>query len=284
VASLITDGRFVPTTNNLSALRIGCTSTAQVLAQLDEDCPPLTLLVDLLDKHIQDEQTLHPAALLASLNSGFLLITCFPKSKELTDLDNKIASLALKLLHDKSKTPEGLITEPRLGVSLVACLILRAELADPRSRYFSQHNIRRRKDSLHQIAKRLSQWSQSPNHEKAFIWLGVSVISSNSGHFTPQSQLDELHELRHWAINSYKSTFECLPSNHLFNHAAVLEYLDTLEEMYTSVMLGTPIPHIYYFVIESMYRDQSSGYAIWRSGGNLLSKFCFPTLSTELVD
>ncbi|EUC56418.1 transmembrane protein, putative [Rhizoctonia solani AG-3 Rhs1AP] len=274
-ASLITDGNFMPADHNLLALRIGSTAASQGLRRLsgrsDETMPEI---IQLLRQHLDGIHELHSAALVSLINAAILLSICSPHDSDTILL----ASLCMQLF---DKNMYWLYIEPKYGITLTMCALLQNKHAD-RESLVGQASTRWTRSALHILLETQTPRKDVPEN---LAWFAATEVLSNPEAYGIEfSQSPKLYHLLDSAVKSILSIWDTIPvEQHTCpNNIVVESHLSNLQRIYALARVGTPIADVYVYVVESMCRVPSD--RAKELCGSLLSGFCFPRLSVEMVE
>ncbi|CAE6384385.1 unnamed protein product [Rhizoctonia solani] len=275
-ASLIIDGNFMPGDHNLLALRIGSTAASQGLRRLargEQNDDTIVKIIQLFQQHLAGAYELHSAALVSLANAAILLSICSPCSTD----NIPLASLCMQLF-DRNRY--WLNIEPKYGITLAMCALLQNADAD-RRRQGGRVNARWINSALHTLLETQTPKKEGPGK---LAWFATAEVLSNPEAYGINFlQAPKLSHLLDSAIGSLSSIWEAIPMDQYtaLNEAAVESHLDNLQRVYILSQVGTPVAEVYVFVVESMCRASSD--RARDLCGNLMSKFCFPQLSIEMV-
>ncbi|KAJ1299775.1 hypothetical protein OPQ81_011991 [Rhizoctonia solani] len=274
-ASLIIDGNFMPDNHNLLALRIGSMAASQGLQRLNGQADDtMVKITHLFEQHLAGVHELHSAALVSLVNAATLLSICTPCGTETVSL----ASLCMQLF---DKNIYWLNIEPKYGITLAMCALLQNKHADRRSSA-GQVDTRWVHSAMHILLESQGPRKESPGK---LAWFATAEVLSNPQAYGIEfSHVPKLRNLLNSAVKSITSIWMAIPEDHhtSLNETLIEPHLDNLQRIYILSRVGAPVAEVYAFVLESMCRDSSV--RTRELCGNLMSRFRFPTLSTEMVE
>ncbi|KAG8679342.1 hypothetical protein FRC11_003846, partial [Ceratobasidium sp. 423] len=296
VMNLITDGNFIPNTQNLEALRIGSNAPHQclLLVRNPSQAGPLPLLevVRLLQDHLNDSKPLHPAALLSLVNAIAMLASCAPSNNT-----SNPAQIIIRLLHNILSTPpSNKSTLFEMSGILAACALSQGQsIALPEVAQLNR--LARTEESL----RALADYMQGKTSSEIVFWSGVLELSSHPDNYG----LDAISE-SDWLLPlpeiSNPNTAETSMISDLHNHATIAfsdivdklfspedvdtdlleQYVENIDRAYKAAQIKTPPAQVYVFLLECLSHSNVSDELTLKCG-QVISRLAFPRLSIDLV-
>ncbi|KAF8669620.1 hypothetical protein RHS04_08826 [Rhizoctonia solani] len=298
VTNLITDGTFVPNSQNLEALRIGSNAPHQCLILVNNpqnaDPLPLAQVTRLLQNHIDDSKPLHPAALLSLVNAIAMLASCAPNK----GVSNP-ALIIIHLLHSVLSTPPTTKTSlfEMSGILAVCALSQSRSVASPG---VAQLNCLIRTE---QSLRALADYMQGKTSSEIVFWSSVLELSSHpeaygldassepdsecllpaSGISYPETDLTSMISHLHvHATTAFSDIVDKLFSSAPVDRDLVEQYVQNIDGAYSVAQIQTPPTQVYVFLLECLCHSHMQD-GIAEKCGQLLSRLSFPQLSLELV-
>ncbi|CAE6368848.1 unnamed protein product [Rhizoctonia solani] len=299
VVSLITDGQFTPTTQNLEALRIGSNTPHQclMLVKNPQKAGPLPLLqvVRLLQDHLTDSKPLHPAALLSLINAIAMLASCAPSNGT-----SNPAVIIIYLIHSVLSNPSSTkSTLFEMSGILAACA-----LSQGRSVTTPELAQLNRLARTEQSLRALADYMQGNTSSEIVFWSGVLELSSHPDAYGLNASLQSDSE---WLLSasgvshnktdvvsmiadlhSHATTAFSDIADKLFSPAAdvdrdlVEQYIENINRAYSIGQIQTPPTQVYVFLLECLYHSNMQDDLV-RKCGQVFSQLSFPQVSFELV-
>ncbi|KAB5590717.1 Ribonuclease [Ceratobasidium theobromae] len=263
---------FIPSANNLMALRIGSTTASHCLqtlspgTQIQEQVVRLiSSAVDLLEKHSRGETTLHPAAQLSLSTGTAMLLSC-----AVAHCDSpSAAQIALRLI-----PKQGRMKNEYLGLLLAAFAFSRA--AHPDGTHSSPLGSAARAEQALNVIEHYGEQVESHggNDARTMITLGLLELLSQSDHYKLDDEVikrigSELTPL--WIPPSHN--IHALPPRFDIRQHAIdvlipsttynIPTNEVTADVYISILNRMPfdIPNgkIYTFVAAYIYQQPTSG-------------------------
>ncbi|KAJ1303003.1 hypothetical protein OPQ81_011205 [Rhizoctonia solani] len=296
VVNLITDGNFIPNSQNLEALRIGSNAPQQCLTLIRNPAKagplPLSQVVRLLQDHLNDSKPLHPAALLSLVNAVAMLASCAPGKGA-----SNPAQIITRLLHSiLSSPPSTKSTLFEMSGILAACALSQSRsIARPEAVQLDR--LARTEQSL----RALADYMQGKKSSEAVFWSGVLELSSHpdtygldaaseSEWLIPASELSHqdateismIEDLHHHATMAFSDISDKLFSTAAVDTDLIEEYVENIHRAYSSAQIRAPPTQVYVFLLECLSHANMKDFLVVKCT-KVLAQLSFPRLSLELV-
>ncbi|CAE6454882.1 unnamed protein product [Rhizoctonia solani] len=290
VASLMVDTQFITNDHNISALRIGSIAASQCLVVMDRSytdenttIKPFLQLFQQQFELVQVNQT-HPASMMALLNTGSMLSVLSASSNDSTVLPSELiqtfSSQLLSVINDRAAGPNNEFEAQIPGALVAYCLLQNRHIMPEHTNLGDVLSVL--------IHLRSLVWSDL----QEFIAFGLlEIVSDPEYYIVDPGQMPTFEAIQEGAK---QGSTGIVPADYYYpinpNHFDVLKSLRTLRNVYALAGVGSPHAWAYVFVVGSIIRIRSRRLSTSTSGDitdhcvYLLSKFCFPRLSVELVE
>ncbi|CEL63373.1 hypothetical protein RSOLAG1IB_10709 [Rhizoctonia solani AG-1 IB] len=280
LVNLISDGRFVATEQNMEALRIGASAASYALRMLQGDDQDARATMDRIITLIFDSQELHPAAFRSLINGAKLLGSCSSISWSWVD--------SFRQRSDPCHS-----ADPDDGPEHNAGVMLKELLATLREAVMAQYSFRKTHNSesrsatelsaytyLHQALGPLTPESQSERDIQIKLsWVRCYEMVSNPTHYMLDPESAEVASVKTWCDDYLRASDPVLSSETPAFVAAISRVYETVAPHDTKRKC---LPEAVYVIL------------VWAASGpqseeqraacmDVLSRFSFPSLSTELV-
>ncbi|CAE6419618.1 unnamed protein product [Rhizoctonia solani] len=294
VMNLISDGRFVPNSQNLEALRIGSNAPHHCLALVKDPSKagplPLLQVVQLLQDHLNDSKPLHPAALLSLVNAIAMLASCAP-----SDGASNPAQIITQLIHSVLSTPPS--TRSALfemsGVLAACALSQNRSITPPDLAQLNQ--LARMEQSL----RALADYMQGKKSSEIVFWSGILELSSHPDAYgldlasisewvlpvpdpSPTSESSIIENLHSHATTAFSDVVESLFSPAEVDTDQLEQYIENIHRAYSAAQIQMAPAQVYVFLLECLSHGNVQD-ELPKKCSLVFSQLSFPRLSLDLV-
>ncbi|KAJ1299810.1 hypothetical protein OPQ81_000709 [Rhizoctonia solani] len=304
IAKLIQDGSFIPTDDNLEAMRIGNSAASQSLRFLRGEATTsiknLHSISQLLSRHFESKgKQLHPAAVQSLANAAALYLSLSTCPELPPDLMRLCMRYCIQLIREQSGdgTTES-VYKFGAGVVFIICVLLHihpnaGDLLDtPHS--VSQLSIR----ALHAIRALIKVNMEGTSFQESIFWIGCSEIVFDPSEYGLDEETDYWRSVEGWCsqrasnfmlewgdpfIPKWHGNYETSKLNHN-------EFLDSISLVHELVSVSrlrgsmpTQLPESIHTILVMIACDSSLDSPHRQVCDELVSKFSFPALSKALI-
>ncbi|CEL62412.1 hypothetical protein RSOLAG1IB_10453 [Rhizoctonia solani AG-1 IB] len=280
LVNLISDGRFVATEQNMEALRIGASAASYALRMLQGNNQDARATMNRISNLLFDSHELHPAAFRSLINGAKLLESCSSISWSWVDKIRQRSDLCRSADLDRApKVNAGAMLEESL-VTLREAVLAQCSSHETRQSESRSATELSAYTYLHQALgpQRSESWSERDIQIK-LSWVRCYDMVSNPSHYKLDPESPEVASVKAWCDNYLGASDPFFFSETSAFVAAISRVYETVAPHDTKRKC---LPEAVYVILvfAATFPQSEEQFAACM---DVLSRFSFPSLSTELV-
>ncbi|KAG8688775.1 hypothetical protein FRC11_004790 [Ceratobasidium sp. 423] len=304
VADLINDGSFIPSDDNLEAIKIGNSVASQslpfLMGQAKDTTASLDSIINLLSRHCDSKDNqLHPAAVQSLANAAALYTSLSTSPERPSNLAILCMKYCERLIREQPDDGSpGSTHSIETAAVFILCVLLhrRSSRGDPLHTTSPTSQLRTR--VLHAIRILVDSNTEGARFQKYIFWIGCSEILSNRSEYGLNQGSDDWNSLEDWC-STFASTFvhdsgnPLIPRWNLDKQSTYFErnlFLGAIKQVYELLAVSqsdgsTPIhpPEPLYTILTTIACGKSLDSKQSEACAELLSNFEFPRLNEASI-